>query len=280
MKVYSSLLLCVSVLCTLVSAIQTQNIRIGYTVDGKANTVKVDNIVDSTTLDNLTANDVVKYSFRLVDYTELPEQITMLVGLPGSNLEIPLEPVIKKQENALISFKFELNSLPNSMLYYANKYNEPLKCTLIISTDKELNEKFNIFKTVLELNLNFSTFENIESFIEPIRYSEKPIIEHIFPAEPKTVSPILAKTFVLIVLCIGLTLFLTWLSTGCIKFNKLPRGTESIYLSGLMISIIGLEWTFYNYYLGSSIFQTINTSALYAFVGLFFGTKYLRNVAI
>lgn len=282
MRFFSSLLFCTVALCTMVSAIQSQNIRIGYTVNGKSNTVKVDKFQESVTLDDLTFNDVIKYSFKLVEYDELPEQITMLVGLPETNLEIPLQSTIKEQENeiALINFKFELNNLPKSIIYYSKKNNVPLQCNLIISSDKSSSEKIKIYESVIKFNLNYSTFENLDSFVEPVRYVEQPEIKHIFPDEPKTISPILAKLFVLIVLGVGLIEFITWLFTGCIKFNKLPKGTNSIYLSGLMVSIIGLEWTFYNYYLGSSIFQTINMSTFYALIGLIFGTTYLRNVAI
>lgn len=272
--------LLVSMFLCKIMAFNVENAKLTYTSNRKSNTIKigsVENSLESNTINNLTVDDSIKFSFQIVDYKVVPEQIELLVGLPDRDLEIPIKPIFKiKDDSVLTLFKVSLKDIPDSILYFAQKEKKTLSGTVIIASS-EVNKNDNVFTKAFELDLNFDTFE-FDSFKEPIRYRPLPEIRHIFPSPPKTVPPFLAQIFVGIIIIAGLGLLLTWVISGTVKFDNLPKGMNFIYFLGFIISIIGFEFIFFRYYLGTSIFDTINASALLGIFGLLIGTKYLRSI--
>lgn len=261
-------------------AFQVENPKLTYTTDKKSNTIKIDaienNLVPST-IDNLTIDDTIKFSFQIVNYGAVPEQISLFVGLPDRDLEIPIKPTLKiKNDSILTLFKLSLKDIPKSILYFAQNEEKPVSGTLIVASS-EVNKNDYIFTKAFEMNLNYDTFAS-NSFKEPVRYRPLPEIHHIFPSPPKTVSPFLAEMFVGIIIIAGFGLLLTWVSSGAVKFDNIATGLNFIYFLGFIISIIGFEFVFLKYYLGTSIFDTINASSLLGIFGLLVGTKYLRNI--
>lgn len=272
-------LLVFMILCKIM-AFQVENPKLTYTSRKKSNTIKINSIENNlvpNTISNLTIDDTVKFSFQIVNYRVVPEQISLLVGLPNRDLEIQIKPTLKVKDGSILTlFKLSLKDIPKSILYFAQNEEKPISGTLIVASS-EANKEDYIFTKAFEMNLNFDTFE-FNSFKEPIRYRPLPEIHHIFPSPPKTVSPFLAEIFVGIIFIAGFGLLLAWVSSGAVKFNNIAMGLNFIYFLGFIISIIGLECIFLRYYLGTSIFDTINATSLLGIFGLLVGTKYLRNI--
>lgn len=267
-----------SMLWCQIMAFTVDNAKLTYTLNQKSKTIKIKSIEDKSlpkVINQLTSNDNVKFSFKLDKYQTVPEQIELLVGLPERDLEIAIRPTVQtKSQTSNIVFKLPLVNLPESILYFADKDGgAPIIGSLIIGTTDDSNLKQSVF----EMNLQFDTF-NFQSFKEPLRYGPQPEIHHIFPPPPKTVSRFVAECFALIIIVTGVGLLLSWMSVGVAKFDNVPRGTTLIYFIGFMVAIIGFEILFFQYYMGTSIFGTINGSIVLGILGLTTGTKYLRTI--
>lgn len=263
-----------------IMAFNVENAKLTYTLNKESKTVKIDSFEDKSLpklVESLTVDDIVKFSFKLNKYHSIPEQIELLVGLPERDLEIPIKPTLKtKDDSVFASFKLSLKDLPQSILYFANKEEKPITGTVIVASS-EVDMKENVFSQVFNLELNLESF-NFDSFQEPLRFEALPEIHYLFASPPKTVTPLLAQLFAIIILVAGAGLFLSWISTGVTKFDNIPRGSNFLYLIGLIATIVGFEFIFFNYYLGTSIFDTINASIVLGIFGLIVGTKYLRNI--
>lgn len=275
-----STFLLVSMLFCKIMAFQVDNSKLTYTSNKQSNTIKIGTIENSlvpNTINNLTIDDTIKFSFQIVDYGAVPEQIALLVGLPDRDLEIPIKPTLKVKDNSILAlFKLSLKDIPKSILYFVHNEEKPISGTLIVASF-EVGKNDYIFTKTFEMNLDYDTFA-FDSFKEPIRYEQLPEIHHIFPSPPKTVSPFFAKIFVGIIILAGFSLLFAWISSGVIKFDNIATGLNLIYLLGFVVSIIGFELVFLRYYLGTNIFETINTSSLLGIFGLVIGTKYLRSI--
>lgn len=263
-----------------IMAFNVENAKLTYTLNKESKTVKINSFEDEALpklIESLTVDDTVKVSFKLNKYDTVPEQIELLVGLPERDLEIPIKPTLKtKDDSVLATFKLSLKDLPQPILYFANKEEKPITGTVIVASS-EVDKKNNVFSQVFNLDLNLETFK-FDSFHEPLRFEALPEIKYTFPSPPKTVSPFLAQLFAIVVLIAGAGLFLTWISTGATKFDNIPRGSTFLYFIGLVATIVGFEFIFFRYYLGTSIFDTINTSIVLGIFGLIVGTKYLRSI--
>lgn len=263
-----------------IMAFNVENAKLTYTLNKESKTIKINSFDDKTSPEHvefLNVDDTVKFSFKLDKCKKVPEQIELLVGLPERDLEISVKPTLKTKDNSVLAiFKLPLKDLPQSILYFANKEEKQIAGTVIIASS-EVEKKKNVFKQVFNLDLDLKTFK-FDSFREPLRLEALPEIRHVFPSPPKTVSPFLAQLFAVIIIATGAGLLLTWMSSGVTKFDNIPRGSTFLCFIGFIASIVGFEFIFFRYYLGTSIFDTINASTVLGIFGLIVGTKYLRSI--
>lgn len=166
--------------------------------------------------------------------------------------------------------KFQLKGyLKASLLYYSTVLKEPLTASLILAS-KDGGEN-NIFVEVFDLDLAFDTEEKLSL---PPRFGKLPEITHTFNSAPKTVSAWFAQVFCLIVVGCVLSLLLLWLNCGILSSLSLPKNSlVSLYLLGFVGSIFGMEYVFTQYYLGTSIFKTLENAFYVCLPGFFIGCK-------
>ncbi|KAG0670807.1 hypothetical protein C6P45_001816 [Maudiozyma exigua] len=235
--------------------------------------------------------EVIGFKFKLdlskSKSKEIPEQLSLLVGIPGKNLEVPIVPKVKDSSKnnkiKLVSFKVDLSTLPKSILHYAlsqGPETNEITATLIIANEKknlarkEVNLKFPAFHLEFT-NLTKKLYQ--DDFEMPLRYGKKEELAHTFPPAPKTADPTISLLFAGIVLMVNMFLYMYWINFDAISFVNMPSGKDFLPFLGFIGSIIGCELIFASYYLGTGIFETINCLAIVAPVGLILGTKFLRN---
>lgn len=212
------------------------------------------------------------------DIPKVPGQLSLLTGLPERNLEVPLNPVLSDtdEDNSSMKqvlFNLDLTSLPGAILHYATKFSEPITLSLIVA-DSESNGS-NIFKPIANVQLQDANFA--DKFVEPERYGVKPEISFTFPDDPKTVNPVIAQVFALIVLACAVLTLLLWAGYGAISLEGLSQ-LNIVYFLGFMGALVGMEYIFFAYYLGVSIFDTIYAATIVGSVGLVVGSMFLRTM--
>lgn len=115
---------------------------------------------------------------------------------------------------------------------------------------------------------------------KPDRFELKPEIKHIFRAPPHQISPLLALPIVfgvmlsLIFIFHALTVFAEVDLEGLIPALK----ADALHHVGFLLTLGGFEYTFYQYYRGSSIFETLGSFAVIAPSAVYFGSRALREV--
>ncbi|CCK70462.1 dolichyl-diphosphooligosaccharide-protein glycotransferase KNAG_0E02000 [Huiozyma naganishii CBS 8797] len=218
----------------------------------------------------------VAFSFSLVDYETVPEQLSLLIGVPEKHLEIALKPTVETQgdSKASVTFKITPKDLPSSLQYYAKKDNAGKLCATLIVASPDTRQD-NFVSDVFDLLLDY---EIGSAYNEPERLGPQREIRYTFPEPPKMVSPIVAQLFAVVIVLVGFSLFVSWVVTGCITFDNIPKGLNFVYFVATVGSIAGFEAVFTRYYLGTSIFDTLHAAMYLGTIGLVMGTKFLRNV--
>lgn len=231
-------------------------------------------------------NEILNFKFKLdlsqSKSTEIPEQLSLLVGIADKDLEIPIVPKVKDSSKnkkvKLVSFKIAIEDLPKSILHYAITKNEKITATLLVANEKKLlaRKEVNIFQQIFDLQLT----ENVaydDDFEEPTRYGLEKELAHTFPAAPTSVPSSLAAVFAGAIIVTNFFLYIYWINFNAISFVNMPSGSDFITFVAFFGSIVAVEYVFVSYYLGTGIFETVNAVGIIACVGLIMGTKFLRS---
>ncbi|CAB4254483.1 similar to Saccharomyces cerevisiae YMR149W SWP1 Delta subunit of the oligosaccharyl transferase glycoprotein complex [Maudiozyma barnettii] len=234
-------------------------------------------------------DEVVSFKFKLdlskSKSKEIPQQLSLLVGIADKALEVPIVAKVKDSSKnnkvKLVSFKVDLQALPKSVLHYAFvNDNEQITASLIVANDKKqlARKETNLYFPVFHLQFTDSAKETIvDTFEEPLRYGKQVELAHTFPNPPKTADPTLSLLFAGAVTMVNMFLYMYWINFNAISFENFPSGKDFIPFIGFFGSIIGCEIVFALYYLGTGIFETVNCLAIVAPVGLILGSKFLRS---
>lgn len=115
----------------------------------------------------------------------------------------------------------------------------------------------------------------------PKRFGIKPEIHHIFRPDPRQVNAAFASLLILV----GITSTVLFLAGAWIFFVGVDLAdlAPAFKASGpahaaFLLSIGAIEYTFFQYYKGVSIFDTIKSLAIIAPASVYFGSRALREV--
>ena len=147
-------------------------------------------------------DEVLNFKFKLdlskSKSKEVPEQLSLLVGVADRNLEIAVVPKVKDSSKnnkvKLVSFKVDVAALPSSVLHYAVVAGEKITATLIVANEQKnlARKEENIFQQVFDLEFAPEVAHEFVDFFEaPERYVAKPELAHTFPAAQRLSQPVL-----------------------------------------------------------------------------------------
>lgn len=209
--------------------------------------------------------------FKIIG-TKQPDQVFIKI-VNEDNVETSLKPIIKSTSendgyNAKTSIIF--TKLPSLF-----KISPLLKIKLIIAGFKDSNP---IFTTISSIELTQDLIsKNLQNYEKPQRFGKLPEIHHIFQNPPTYVNSGIALIFSTISIITLLGLISVWISLGLVNLKNFPTGNifQHFIFIGLIISY---EFVFFQYYLGSTIFQTIAKVVVLLGPTVFFGSKVLNYV--
>ncbi|EJS44250.1 swp1p [Saccharomyces arboricola H-6] len=277
-KQFATFVTCISVVLAYVA----QDVHVSFPSTKRKTSIMIGRVgpepekddIASTSVKVDNPNEVIQVSFA-IDSSDKPFQNFLLVGLPSSNLEMTFEPEIRDNGKlSMYKYKVDLGTLDSALLQQASKSSESIKATLILASSTA-KPKDNLFKEILQLDLDFDIDHTDSSFVD--KFSVKPEIHHVFHAEPKRVARPIALLFVAIIFLTVLSLIVTWLNSCAATFDSFPSGTNALYLLGFVVTIVGFEVIFVRYYLGTNIFETLFSSLYLGAPGLLASTKFLRS---
>lgn len=223
-------------------------------------------------IDSLT--ETIELSIAVAS-SDKPSQVTLLLGIPERDLEVPYEATVRDNGDLIMyKFKIAISEVQKALLYFATTDDVPLTATLILAKEGQGDE--NLLVPLFDMQLAFP--DKIE-YKNPVRFGPKPEIHHIFKAEPKTIPWAVAQIFVFFITGITFFLVVSWMSSGAINFSNVPTGFNFVYFLAFIASIIGFEYIFTRYYSGSSIFETLYAATYLGIPSLWLSTKFLRNFA-
>lgn len=134
-----------------------------------------------------------------------------------------------------------------------------------------------LLKTVAD-NIKLSSTVKYQPSSSPL--SSLPEIHHIFRPKEHTIKPFIAFSFISVVAFLSFSLVNAWaifaganLSQASTAFANAP-----IAYSSLLVSIAAIEFTFYQYYLKASIFETLFKLAGLVPIAVYSGSRALREV--
>ncbi|CEP61307.1 dolichyl-diphosphooligosaccharide-protein glycotransferase LALA0_S02e11474g [Lachancea lanzarotensis] len=220
------------------------------------------------------ANETLELSFS-IDAEETPEQAILLLGSIARGVEISYEPIIKKTQGAsTYKFQIPVGKLPEPLLYLSVVSKEFLTVTLVLAGANS-DPTDNILVELFDVDLIFE-LEKQPSW--PARMGPKPQITHIFKGAAKTAPAWLTRsTSVVVAVCFA-AVIVAWQVLGIFSAVRFPlTSSRTLYALAFIGSVMGMECVFVQYYLGASIFVTLE-HAFYASVGsLLAGAKLLQS---
>lgn len=110
----------------------------------------------------------------------------------------------------------------------------------------------------------------------PTRFGVKDEIHHIFRSDPKSLPVFISSQFVfLLIICLGV-LLLAWSYFDAVNVNNIGKFSPVVYL--FIATIFAFEYLFFDYYLGTSIFASLERFAITGIFAIYFGSKVLKNM--
>ncbi|TID30267.1 hypothetical protein CANINC_001147 [Pichia inconspicua] len=258
--------LIIAVLCVLVSP--TTALAIGKGL------VRIDDENFDIFNNNIPLNQTdtrLSIGFTLVEETDnekfvQPEQVMISLSAPNIVSEFYLHP------NFIQNKVFEANIAMSDISKFLLSEEEIF--VTVITGDPE-NESYN--KILMVGTLKPSEKLRASKHVElPKRLTQNNEIHHNFKDPPKNLPSFISNFFATILLTIFVSLLVAWNYVDAINFNNLNKFGPSTFI--FLASIIALEYTFFDYYIGTSIFTTLYRFAIIAIISVFFGSKTLTNL--
>lgn len=208
----------------------------------------------------------VDISFDIVTET-VPDQIVIKVS-NKEGLEASFNPVVKEGEDSLTAkYTLSYGKLPKVFT------KEPFLDVSIIAATT--SDDAPVFAKIASLELAESLISE-SKYVKPQRFEVKPEIHHIFKEKPRNVNSVIAITFASLSVVALFGLIISWIAEGAINFTNFP--TTNISHWAFILTIVGYEVVFLQYYLGSSIFATIFKVGALTPLSVWFGSKVLNYV--
>ncbi|KAF5094164.1 hypothetical protein D0Z00_003674 [Geotrichum galactomycetum] len=158
---------------------------------------------------------------------------------------------------------------------------ETVKSTKPKRAPKQITKNIEPLLIKISDNISIANKLHYPREASPKRFGIKPEIHHIFRPDPRQVNAAFASLLVLV----GITSTVLFLAAAWILFVgvDLANLTPALKASGLahaafLLSIGAIEYTFFQYYKGVSIFDTIKSLAIIAPTSVYFGSRALREV--
>ncbi|CDR41956.1 CYFA0S08e01970g1_1 [Cyberlindnera fabianii] len=217
------------------------------------------------TLDSV--NSKIDITFDLEGTKRIPEQI--FIKLTNKNgIETSFKP-ITRVDSTTFTNKFTLSYSKLPKIFTASKELDVSIIAGDVTDSKPIHARVGQIQLADALVAQ-STYKKTEKF------GPKPEIHHIFQGPPKSVSSVIALAFAsMSVLCL-IVLIGVWASQGALNFKNFAGvGLNHFVFIGLIISY---EVVFFQYYLGSTIFETILRVLVLLGPSLWFGSKVLNHV--
>ncbi|ABN65723.1 predicted protein [Scheffersomyces stipitis CBS 6054] len=170
-------------------------------------------------------------------------------------------------------------SLPASKFPEVLKIKEKLNLKLIIADPASSGK--NLVKQLVEI-VPTEEFRATAKYHEKPRIGYKPEIHHIFRTEDKQINAIVPLVFIGGAVVLFLALIGSWFGFigadlyGALKYTS---GGQLLFNIGFLLSLIGYEYNFVQYYLGQSIFTTLFNGALLSLPCIYAGARVLKNLS-
>lgn len=197
---------------------------------------------------------------------KIPDQVFIKLT-NGQGVETSYKPVIKVlQDSVTAKFTLSYSKLPKLFT------KEATFDISIIAADG--SDDAPIFTKAGSVQLTPDLIAE-STYIKPERFGPKPEIHHIFQSAPSEVDSTIAGVFASLSIVCFFVLLAAWAAEGAINFSNFSATPAHLAFIGL---IIGYEVVFFQYYLGSSIFDTIYKVALLTGPAVWFGSRVLNYV--
>jgi oligosaccharyltransferase complex subunit delta (ribophorin II) len=202
-----------------------------------------------------------------VEPKKIPQQLFIKVT-NKDGVETSYKPITQVKENSVTStFTLSYGKLPKLFTKESQ-----LDISLIAAGS---NDDAPIFTKVGSLQLTDELIAK-SPYQRPTRFGPKPEIHHIFSQPSTTVNPTIALVFCALSIACFFILLAAWGVEGAINFKNFP-GFKLSHLLFIGL-VLNYEVAFFQYYLGSSIFDTIYKVALLTLPTLWAGSKVLNYV--
>lgn len=195
-----------------------------------------------------------------------PEQVMIALSAPNIVSDFYLHPHFI--QNKVFEASIAISDLSKYLLS-----EEEIFITVI--TGDSVNESFN--KIIMAGTLKPSEKLRLNKQVElPKRFAESNEIHHIFKDPPKNLPSVISNFFVLALITVFTSLLIAWNYFDAINLNNLGKFGPSTFI--FLTSILAFEYTFFDYYMGTSIFTTLYRFAVISIIAVFFGSKTLRTL--
>ncbi|KAK9491822.1 hypothetical protein V1508DRAFT_456699 [Lipomyces doorenjongii] len=200
------------------------------------------------------------------DTNNKPHQAYAIIEDPVTSLESSFP--VDVRENGRARVDIDYKTIPTALL----GPNKPLTVTIVLAS----------FGAESPLKVEIGQVQpvyNGPAPAGPIRFGPKPEIIHIFRPDSKFVSSTVSLFFSAIVVFVAIVLISSWSYLGVMP-SKLLTALASSPLGhlGFFTSIVAIEIAFFNYYVGSTIFNLIAQVSVLAPIAFLSGSRALREV--
>ncbi|KAK9380496.1 uncharacterized protein V2V93DRAFT_347112 [Kockiozyma suomiensis] len=193
--------------------------------------------------------------------TSKPHQAYLQISDPTTGLETSFPADVRDNGRARIDVEFKL--IPKALL----GPDKTLDCKIIIGS-------FGTEKPIIAYIGSIIPRLKGAAAAPSERFAAKPEIKHIFKPDPEYTSESLAIVFSAAICVLGLLLIGVWIYLGV---TPITFGNP-LYSLGFITTIIVIEFAFFQYYVGATIFKLIAQSAILAPIAFLSGTRALRDL--
>ncbi|KAK9314652.1 hypothetical protein V1524DRAFT_447818 [Lipomyces starkeyi] len=201
------------------------------------------------------------------DTNNKPHQAYAIIEDPVTKLESSFAVDVRENGRARVDIDYKM--IPTALLGANNK---PLTLTIVLAS----------FGTESPLKVEIGQIQPVFNGLAPagpIRFGPKPEIIHIFRPDPKFVSSTVSLFFSAIIVFVAIVLICSWSYLGVMPSMLLTAlGSSPLGHLGFFTSIVAIEIAFFNYYVGSTIFNLIAQVSVLAPIAFLSGSRALREL--
>lgn len=270
------------VMCCFSSALTLKDIEVvNYTKENKKLFSYEDFGADTVTDQKVKVVEATEpHEILLVKFTTKngPVQNSMvLLGYPEMHQEVAYE-VFETNNEDIYLFEIKVGNLDKNLFSLYQKANEkPMAVTIVASNPDDAQ---NINRVLFYLKFSKETIEAhlLEDDVSLEReFFIKREMAHTFNEPPTQAPAVISRFFAIVILATFVVLLMVWSQQGAFNFDNIPT-SNSIYFVGFIGTVIGFEYIFTQYQLGTGIFETIYKALCLGVPGIWIGAKFLRSL--